>query len=88
MKIKQKGKIPTWELDVTCKFCNTVITLEAPEDMYTESRPTGKSDGIRIDYSGPLTYHCVCPLCKKAIKVPTKSIREDIKEKVNIKPLS
>ena len=28
MKIKQHGTIPEWKLDVTCKNCNAMITLE------------------------------------------------------------
>lgn len=84
MKIKQHGSIPNWELDVTCKFCKAVITLEEPEDMYAKAHPTGKMDGIYPDY-GKRTYHFICPECKKENKVASRSIREDIKAKIELK---
>ena len=84
MKIKQHGIIPEWKLDVTCKNCNAIITLEGAKDMYAKSHPTGKMDGIYVDY-GPRTFHCTCPECGKEIKVDSKSIREDIKSKVKTK---
>ena len=39
MKIKQHGTIPEWKLDVTCKNCNAIITLEGAvvEDIYNFS---------------------------------------------------
>ena len=52
--------------------------------MYAKSHPTGKMDGIYVDY-GPRTFHCTCPECGKEIKVASKSIREDIKSKVKTK---
>ena len=84
MKIKQHGTIPEWKLDVTCKNCNAIITLEGAKDMYAKSHPTGKMDGIYVDY-GPRTFHCTCTECGKEIKVASKSIREDIKSKVKTK---
>ena len=36
MKIKQHGIIPEWKLDVTCKNCNAIITLEGAKDMYAK----------------------------------------------------
>ena len=66
MKIKQHGTIPEWKLDVTCKNCNAIITLEGAKDMYAKSHPTGKMDGIYVDY-GPRTFHCTCPECGKEI---------------------
>lgn len=84
MKIKQHGTIPKWELDVTCKNCNAIITLEGAKNMYAKSHPTGKMDGIYVDY-GPRTFHCTCPECGKEIKIASKSIKEDIKSKVKTK---
>ena len=84
MKIKQHGTIPNWELDVTCKNCNAIITLEGADDMYAKSHPTGKMDGPYVDY-GPKTFHCTCPECGKEIKIPSNSIIEDIKSKVKTK---
>ena len=50
--------------------------------MYAKSpQPTGKMDGIYVDY-GPRTFYCTCPKCGKKIKVASESIREDIKSKV------
>lgn len=46
MKIKQHGTIPNWELDVTCKNCNAIITLEGADDMYAKSHLTGKTEEI------------------------------------------
>ena len=48
MKIKQHGTIPEWKLDVTCKNCNAIITLEGAEDMYAKSHPTGKWMGYML----------------------------------------
>lgn len=85
MKVKQHGTpIPNWELDVTCKFCNAVITLEDSEDMYAESHPTGEMDGIYMSF-GPRTYHYICPECGKKNKVASRSIREDIKSQIKLK---
>ncbi len=85
MKIKQHGTfIPNWELDVTCRNCNAIITLEGADDIYANSHSTGKTDGIYVDY-GPRTFHCTCPECGKEINVASRSIREDIKSKIQKK---
>ena len=81
MRIKQEGKIPKWELDVKCEFCNTIITLEGPEDMY--AREHGYNDSRNMDCH--YTYHCKCPICGKEIKVPSHKIRHDIKERIGEK---
>ena len=84
MKIRQHGTIPNWELNVACKRCNAVITLETPEDMHARSHPTGKMDGAYVDY-GPTTYHFICPECKQENKIAAQKIREDIRQKIKIK---
>ena len=84
MKIKHQGKIPIWELDVTCEFCNTTMTLEGAQDMYAERHLTGKLDGPYPD-CGPNTYYCTCPTCGKAIYVPRNDIRDDIRAKIKVK---
>lgn len=81
MKIKQRGEIPKWSLDVKCDFCHTVFTLEGSKDMYAESRTTGKVDGIYVDY-GPKKFFCTCPECGKKIQVSARNIRDDVKAKV------
>lgn len=86
MKTKQRGtiNIPKWELDVICKFCNSVITLEKAEDMYKKSHPTGNMDGIYMECKSP-TYHYICPECGKQNKIASRNIRKDIKSKVKYK---
>ena len=81
MRIKQEGKIPKWELEVTCGFCNTIITLEGPGDMFAKEH--GSIDSINMDCY--YTYHCICPVCKKDIRVPGRKIRDDIKERIKVK---
>ena len=80
MKIKQEGSIPSWELDLECGFCHTIITLEGPQDMYAKPYLTGKVDGPYPDYG--IKYYCTCPTCQKKIRVPRKKIREDIVAKI------
>ena len=31
MQIKQRGPIADWKIDVTCKLCKSVITLESSD---------------------------------------------------------
>ncbi len=70
MKIKKEGKIPPWQLDVTCKFCKTVITLESADDMYK-------------NYDD--TYYCDCPKCSVNIRIARAKIRWDIMQKVKVR---
>ena len=75
MKIKQHGKIPTpepWELDVTCKTCGAIITLEGPHDMFKR-----RESGI-YGTLGPDTFYYTCPDCEKVNKIDSKNIRIDI----------
>lgn len=81
MRIEKKGKIPKWELEVTCDFCNTVLTLEGAKDMFAKEH--GSIDSIDMDCYH--TYHCICPFCKKEIRVPGRKIRDDIIEKIKVK---
>lgn len=83
MKIKQEGSIPSWELDVTCEFCNTTLTLEGAEDMYVDSYYTSEIYSIYPVLN--IGYFCTCPMCEKKIKVPMSRIRDDILAKIKCK---
>lgn len=84
MKIKQHGQIPNWELEVICKRCTAVNTIERADDMYAKSHPTGKMDGIYQDYA-PRTFHCICKECGAEINIASEDIREDVKAEVKTK---
>lgn len=71
MKIKQVGSVPAWELDVKCKNCQAIITLENANDLYKAGRSHECED----------KYFFVCPLCHHHNTVPYKDIK-DIAAKV------
>ena len=58
MKIKQHGTIPEWKLDVTCKNCNAIITLEGAKDMYAKS-------GVVIVLSGFIVINACRPIANR-----------------------
>ena len=83
MRIKHEGNIPSWELDVKCGLCNTIITLEGAADMYCDSYFTIKTNSKYPALS--FGYFCTCPRCEKKIQVPMNKIREDILVKIKYK---
>ena len=76
MKVKQHGKIPDWDLEVKCEYCDAVITLESPKDLYS-----------RLEFNSISRFHesefyFECPECVHANHIDRCLIREDIRFKV------
>ena len=76
MKIKQHGKIPDWELDVKCEYCNAVITLESPDDLF--SRFEFNTNSKYHEFA----YYFQCLECGHTNRISSALIREDIQHKV------
>ena len=84
MKIIRRGNLPAWNLRCTCTRCASVFLIEDASDMYRISHPTGASDGIYVDYA-PDTFHCICPVCGKELRIGSGNIRDDIKQQVKLR---
>ena len=78
MKIKKHGTFVKWEIDVDCKICGAIITLEKPEDLHAE---------LDKDFGGKCfrSYHFICPECGFNNRISSNQIRGDILEKIKIK---
>lgn len=80
MKVKQRGPNADWKIDITCKLCKSVITLESSEDLFARTERVFDNEG----FAGftPATYHFNCPVCEHENRVPSRLIRADIKEEI------
>lgn len=70
MRIMQEGKIPHWELKVTCKLCNTNHTLE-----YKDIWPMVDNSKITR-----VTFLYKCPECGRLIEIPRWKIKKEIRQ--------
>ena len=86
MKIKQHGNIPTpepWELDVTCKKCGAIITLEGPNDMFKRRSFIGFDSFFNL--YGNDTFHYICSDCGSVNKIESTKISIDILSEIKYK---
>ena len=86
MKIKQHGNIPTtepWKLDVTCKTCGALLTLEGPDDMFKQRYIIGMEGFLNV--YGDDIYYYFCDECGAVNKVEPEHIRSDVLSKIKYK---